>query len=315
MSAASFATSTAPSTEMPTSAACSAGASLMPSPRKPTTCPRRLSARMIAVLLRGRDAAEQRRRLDARVERAVVQLARSRRRSGRRSTGKPSWRQTCSRDELVVAGHDLHRDAAPPRAAQRLARRSALGGSRKAAKPANTRSHLVARRRRAGRRRTWRSTRSPSTRKPSRLRASKRAVSALARLVVERPAPPAPSRSVDAQRRTSSGAPLTISSARRPVARPGPTRRRRSKSNGTSSILRPAADVRLLVAQDRVVERALEAGLEAAVEVRELKHARAVAPGGVDVLLEPDLRLGQRAGLVGAEHVHAAEVRGWRPGA
>ena len=43
-SAAARATSAAPSTEIPTSAACSAGASLMPSPMKPTTWPRRFSA-------------------------------------------------------------------------------------------------------------------------------------------------------------------------------------------------------------------------------------------------------------------------------
>ena len=42
MSAASRATSTADDTEIPTSAACSEGASLMPSPRKPTTWPRLL---------------------------------------------------------------------------------------------------------------------------------------------------------------------------------------------------------------------------------------------------------------------------------
>ena len=39
MSAASLATSTAVSTEIPTSAFFRAGASLMPSPMNPTTCP------------------------------------------------------------------------------------------------------------------------------------------------------------------------------------------------------------------------------------------------------------------------------------
>ena len=46
-SAASLATSAAPSTEMPTSAAWSAEASLMPSPRKPTTLPERFRAERI----------------------------------------------------------------------------------------------------------------------------------------------------------------------------------------------------------------------------------------------------------------------------
>ena len=44
-SALSRATSVAPSTEIPTSAACKAGASLMPSPRKPTAWPLRCRAR------------------------------------------------------------------------------------------------------------------------------------------------------------------------------------------------------------------------------------------------------------------------------
>ena len=47
MSALSRATSTASSTEMPTSAACKAGASLMPLPRYPTECPVRCKARTI----------------------------------------------------------------------------------------------------------------------------------------------------------------------------------------------------------------------------------------------------------------------------
>src|ERR1700674_5235615 len=47
MSAASLVTSTALSTEMPTSEVWSDGASLMPSPRKPTTWPRCLNPRMM----------------------------------------------------------------------------------------------------------------------------------------------------------------------------------------------------------------------------------------------------------------------------
>ena len=44
MSAAAWATPVAPSTDRPISATLSAGASLMPSPRKPTTSPRDCSA-------------------------------------------------------------------------------------------------------------------------------------------------------------------------------------------------------------------------------------------------------------------------------
>ena len=53
MSAVSLAMSTALSTEMPTSAAFRAGPSLMPSPRKPTTCPFRCKASMIAAFCDG----------------------------------------------------------------------------------------------------------------------------------------------------------------------------------------------------------------------------------------------------------------------
>ena len=58
MSAEAFATSTAVSTLMPTSAAWSAGASLMPSPRKPTVCPRDWSAVMIRSLCAGETRAK-----------------------------------------------------------------------------------------------------------------------------------------------------------------------------------------------------------------------------------------------------------------
>ena len=53
MSAASFAMSTAVSTEMPMSAARRAGASLMPSPMKPTTCPLALRKHTMRSLCEG----------------------------------------------------------------------------------------------------------------------------------------------------------------------------------------------------------------------------------------------------------------------
>ena len=56
--AAAFAISTAESTEMPTSATCSAGASLMPSPINPTTCCLSWSARMIRCLCAGESRAK-----------------------------------------------------------------------------------------------------------------------------------------------------------------------------------------------------------------------------------------------------------------
>ena len=61
-------------------------------------------------------------------------------------------------------------------------------------------------------------------------------------------------------------------------------------------------------AQDRVVERIREAGLERGVDGGELEHLRRGCAGGVVGALELDHALGERAGLVGAQHVHAAEV-------
>ena len=58
MSEDSLAMSTAVSTEMPTSAALRAGASLMPSPMKPTTCPFFCRARMMRSLWAGESLAK-----------------------------------------------------------------------------------------------------------------------------------------------------------------------------------------------------------------------------------------------------------------
>ena len=82
---------------MPTSAACSEGASLMPSPMKPTTWPARLSASDDAVLLRGRDAGEHGRALGDVRERGVghaLDLVARARRARRR--GPPRRRRAAS---------------------------------------------------------------------------------------------------------------------------------------------------------------------------------------------------------------------------
>jgi hypothetical protein len=62
------------------------------------------------------------------------------------------------------------------------------------------------------------------------------------------------------------------------------------------------------VTQDRLVQRALQAGLEAAVEGSEEEHSLAVAAERVEVLSELDPGLGEGPRLVCAEHVHAAQV-------
>ncbi len=60
--------------------------------------------------------------------------------------------------------------------------------------------------------------------------------------------------------------------------------------------------------QDRPVEQVLEAGLEVADQVAVQKHFLGFLSGHVAMPLEDDAILGERAGFVGAQHVHAPEV-------
>ena len=60
--------------------------------------------------------------------------------------------------------------------------------------------------------------------------------------------------------------------------------------------------------QDRPVQQILEARLEVANEVAIQKHFLGFLPGDVAMPLQDDAILGERAGLVGAQHVHAPEV-------
>ena len=60
--------------------------------------------------------------------------------------------------------------------------------------------------------------------------------------------------------------------------------------------------------QNRPVEQVLEAGLEVADQVAVQQHLLGFTPGDVAMPHEHDAILGERAGLVGAQHVHAAEV-------
>src|SRR5438094_8602326 len=102
-----------------------------------------------------------------------------------------------------------------------------------------------------------------------------------------------------------SGAPLTTSSRCCPSST-STEMQRRSKSKGTSSISfhRPAS--KACVRKDRVIERALDARFESAVDPRELENAFATCTVAVHVPLEADVCFGERAGLVGAQHVHRA---------
>ena len=60
--------------------------------------------------------------------------------------------------------------------------------------------------------------------------------------------------------------------------------------------------------QDGQVEQVLEAGLEVADQVTVQQHFLGFPAGDVAMPLEDDPVLGQRAGFVGAQHIHAAEV-------
>ena len=126
MSADSLAMSTAVSTEMPTSAAWSAGASLMPSPMKPTTCPCACSARMMRCLCAG-----ERRAKSVVVSAACGELVVAHRldlaaRAGREPAAMPDLVADLAADQLVVAREDLDRDAVAVQRRRCAARRGLL---------------------------------------------------------------------------------------------------------------------------------------------------------------------------------------------
>ena len=60
--------------------------------------------------------------------------------------------------------------------------------------------------------------------------------------------------------------------------------------------------------QDRDVEQVLEAGLVEAVQIGVFEDAVGIAAPDIEVALEDDPVLRQRAGLVRAQHVHGPEV-------
>ena len=107
MSADSLAMSTAVSTEMPTSAALSAGPSLMPSPRKPTTCPLRCSALITRAFCCGESLANTVARSAASAS-ASSDIASSSLPSTHASDLQADVAAHLARDDLVVAGEDLH---------------------------------------------------------------------------------------------------------------------------------------------------------------------------------------------------------------
>ncbi len=268
MSAASRATSTAPATEMPTSAACSDGASLMPSPRKPTTWPRRLSARMMRFFCAGETRAKTRGLLGDVRQRRVAHALELARRARRRSTSRPTCGADVPGDQLVVAGEDLDRRRRRARSARdRRRAASGSGGSAKATKPASASSRSSATRVGAGRRRP-RGRRPRARGSPAPLeRREHGAGSAPRRGVVERRRPRRPTSQRRADGEDALGRALgdeqsrARASRRRP--RGGAARSRTGSRRSCRSRRRPVAGA----AEDRGVERAADARLEAAVEV------------------------------------------------
>lgn len=70
-----------------------------------------------------------------------------------------------------------------------------------------------------------------------------------------------------------------------------------------------APDVYFLIFQDCLVQDALEAGFEIAVEVSGGKNAERVRAGNIDMLDDRNVVFSQGAGLIRAEDVHGAESR------
>ena len=270
MSAAARATSAAPSTEIPTSAACSAGASLMPSPMKPTTWPRRFSASRMRCFCCGLIRQNRLTRGSRPISASSVRWVRTSPVSTP-VTGTPispkTWRATFSLSPVSTL------TSTPAAAIARIvAPALAFGGSRKTAKPAKTRSLssvIVAV--------SWLPSTArlamPSARKPSAPSAS--SVAAKRPLVSassDRSAPSAARWRCDS-RRMSSGAPLTIR-RRCPSCSTSTEMRRRSKSNGTSSsFFQP------LMSSGRSARIASSSGLFMPLSKRLLMKASAKASG------------------------------------
>ena len=236
-SAASFATSAPLSTEMPTSAACSAEASLMPSPRKPTTLPVLLRPSRMRSFCCG--VTRQKRLTDARrALRASWLISDSSLPVSTPFTGTPSasqmWRVIRSLSPVRIF------TSTPARAsAWMAAAASGFGGSTNTAKPAKVSAASSPTTASSCLRSTARLA-TPRTRypcSPSRsnclISVARMASSSTCRIRLE------PTYSAES-RMMSSGAPLTISSRVAPSSTNTDTRRR-SKSNGTSSTLCQAA--------------------------------------------------------------------------
>ena len=105
----------------------------------------------------------------------------------------------------------------------------------------------------------------------------------------------------------SSGAPLAI----KPVPAVGLDDHRHDLAAEIEGNLIDLAGViqrQLAMRQDGAVQHVLQAGLEVAVQIGGAQDVVAVFADDVAVFFQDDAVHGERAGLIGAEHVHGAEV-------
>ena len=299
-SAASLATSVAESTEMPTSAACSATASLTPSPRKATSVPVRPLRPDDLGLVLGADPGEDRGPGEQVAEpvAGVVDVGAGGHLPGRQAEVGADL----GRHGRVVAGEDLDRDA---EAGQPLQRRAGVGLGRVEEDQEAAEGEVVL----VGR----------GERGLARRLAGGHGDHPVAGRELAHPAPCGPRPGTSAHRSSSpSGAPLVMtmrlprsSSARTETSAPFVVERQRGQPP-VAGQRRPLPRGGRGVPQ-RDVER-VAAGRPAVLghrlvaqqpQQQRLVAGRAVRPGRSH---EAEAALGQRAGLVGEQHVDVAEV-------
>ncbi len=70
----------------------------------------------------------------------------------------------------------------------------------------------------------------------------------------------------------------------------------------------PGANINVLMGKNGFIQRAFQAGLEKAVEIGQFQYPPAGLALRIHMLLQADFRLGQGAGLVGAQDIHRAKI-------
>ena len=291
---------------MPTSAACSATASLTPSPRKATSAPVRRATLMMPRLLVGADPGEDRRRRGS-PRRARRRRARSSSAPVRTpSTVEPDVAADLGGDDAVVAGDDLHRRCRARASLAIDAPASAFGRSTKVRKPASRRS---------------RSSRGDRLGQSGGRRGGDGDDAGAVGEQARRARPCAAAGTSTQRARTASGAPLVISIVRA-VGRPD-ERRTRAGARGRRAA-RPSRSVRgrpsavgsrggRAARPQRAIERVAADGPvgghgRLVADQAEQQRRRRRRARRVERRVEGDRALGERAGLVGEQHLDVAEV-------